>query len=130
MTVAQLESFVAVAEHGQLSRAARILHLTTPPLSRRLSTLEDELGVPLFVREARGMALTEAGERLLPQARQILTALEQAARSLKPAAPPLSRDRDALSRARDERSSACSSPAPASEDECASASPRSAPRRR
>jgi DNA-binding transcriptional LysR family regulator len=123
MTVAQLESFVAVAEHGQLARAARRLHLTIPPLSRRITSLEEELGASLFVREARGMALTTAGERLLPQARQILVAIEEAAASIRP--PELS-----PSPAPDARSSACSSQAPAFAGGCGAGSPRSAPRRR
>lgn len=75
MSLEQLESFVAVAEEGGVVHAARRLHLTQPPLSRRIQSLEDELGVPLFLRAARGMRLTDAGERLLPHARQVLAAV-------------------------------------------------------
>jgi DNA-binding transcriptional LysR family regulator len=74
----QLESFVAVVEEGGVVRAARRLHVTQPPLSRRIRSLEDELGVALFEREARGMRLTEAGAQLLPRARQILAAVREA----------------------------------------------------
>jgi len=81
MSVEQLQTVVAVAEEGSLVRAARRLHLTQPPVSRRLMALEDELGVSLFHRRARGVEPTEAGERFLPHARAILAALEQASRA-------------------------------------------------
>jgi DNA-binding transcriptional LysR family regulator len=72
VSLLQLESFVAVAEEENLSRAARRLCVSQPPLTRRIQSLEDELGVPLFRRTARGMRLMPAGESLLPHARQIL----------------------------------------------------------
>lgn len=75
MSFEQLESFVAVVEEGAVVHAARRLHVTQPPLSRRLQALEEELGAALFVREARGMRLTEAGEAFLPHARGILEAV-------------------------------------------------------
>jgi DNA-binding transcriptional LysR family regulator len=79
VSLEQLESFVAVVEEGGVVPAARRLHLTQPPLSRRIRSLEDELGVPLFERQARGMRLTRAGEQLLPHARRILSAVREAA---------------------------------------------------
>lgn len=88
MSFEQLESFVAVAEEGSVVRAARRLHLTQPPLSRRIQTLEDELGAALFTRRARGMKLTEQGERLLPHARRILSAVAEASRALRDREPP------------------------------------------
>jgi DNA-binding transcriptional LysR family regulator len=72
VSLLQLESFVAVAEEENLSRAARRLCVSQPPLTRRIQSLEDELGVPLFHRTARGMRLMPAGQSLLPHARQIL----------------------------------------------------------
>jgi DNA-binding transcriptional LysR family regulator len=72
VSLLQLESFIAVAEEENLSRAARRLCVSQPPLTRRIQSLEDELGVPLFRRTARGMRLMPAGQSLLPHARQIL----------------------------------------------------------
>lgn len=74
----QLESFVAVAEEQNVCRAAKRLHVTQPPLTRRIRGLEDELGQPLFERSAKGMRLLPAGEVLLPLARGILGAVDQA----------------------------------------------------
>jgi DNA-binding transcriptional LysR family regulator len=68
-----LRYFVAVAEEGSLSEAARTrLHTAQPSLSRQLRELEDEVGVQLFVRRPRGIVLTQAGIRLLEHSREIL----------------------------------------------------------
>jgi len=90
MSLVQLESFVAVAEEGNLCRAASRLHISQPPLTRRIRSLEEELGAPLFERSARGMRLLPNGERLLTHARQILDSVERARRSVLPTrgAPP------------------------------------------
>lgn len=68
----QLRGFVAVAETGSLGRAARQVNLTQPSLSRQIQSMEDRLGQQLFERGTRGMALTPAGELLLPHARHLL----------------------------------------------------------
>lgn len=73
-----LRYFVAVAEQGNVSRAARKLFIAQPPLSQQLKQLEDEVGTPLFTRLPRGMQLTAAGESLLEDARAILARAQQA----------------------------------------------------
>ncbi len=62
-------SFLAVAETGSLSAAARQLALTQPTLGRHIATLEAQLGIALFTREARGLTPTEAAAALVPHAR-------------------------------------------------------------
>lgn len=83
MSLEELESFVAVAQEGAIVRAARRLHISQPPLTRRIHQLEDELGTTLFERLPRGVRLTEAGERLLPHALEILAAVESARGAVK-----------------------------------------------
>ena len=60
-----LRHFKIVAEHKKISSACRELNISQPALSKSIKTLEDEFNLPLFERRARGMELTEAGERLL-----------------------------------------------------------------
>ena len=67
-----LRYFVAIAEAGSVSRAAEKLFIAQPPLSVQVRQLEEDVGAPLFVRHAKGVRLTAAGEALLPEARSLL----------------------------------------------------------
>src|SRR3954471_5234494 len=71
-------SFVVVAEEGHIGRAAARLFITQPALSRQMQALERELGTPVLVRTAHGVALTEAGHELLVKAKLALEAAEDA----------------------------------------------------
>lgn len=73
----QMRAFLATVEAGSLSAAARALGLTQPTLSRQIAALEDDLGLLLFERIGRRMALTEAGHRLAEHARAMGSAAER-----------------------------------------------------
>jgi len=75
MEVDQLEAFVAIIRGGGFTRAAAILHLSQPAVSRRLDLLERELGAPLFERLRSGPLLTEAGRTFLPHAEATLASM-------------------------------------------------------
>jgi DNA-binding transcriptional LysR family regulator len=72
-----LQHFIAVCEEGSMARAAEREALVASALSKRIAALEAEVGVPLLLRRARGVAPTPAGEALLARAREVLSALER-----------------------------------------------------
>lgn len=77
----QLRYFVTVSEEGQITRAAKRLHLAQPALSQAIAQLESELGVELLVRHPRGVTLTSAGEAFLVKARAVLAAEAETAQT-------------------------------------------------
>ena len=80
MDTQNLRAFRAVAEQASFSGAASQLHLTQPAVSKRIATLEQQLGCRLFDRIGRRVSLTEAGRALLPKARRILQEVTDARR--------------------------------------------------
>jgi DNA-binding transcriptional LysR family regulator len=72
LDIRQLECFIVVAEERHVGRAAARLHMSQPPLTRRIARLERELGVRLFIRTPSGVALTEPGQVLLDRAHHIV----------------------------------------------------------
>ena len=89
MDVRQLAALVAVAETGSVTRAAEVLHLVQPAVSRQIRLLEEELGAPLFERRRQGMQLTDDGQVLLEHARRALGELERARAEIRPASGEL-----------------------------------------
>jgi DNA-binding transcriptional LysR family regulator len=81
-----LEIFAAVAACLNFRQAAELLHMTQPPLSRAVRQLEQRLGVRLFERDTQHVALTPAGQRLLPLANQVLGLLDLAEGAMRAAA--------------------------------------------
>ena len=80
MDTTGLRTFITAAELESFSLAADQLFLTQPAVSKRLATLEDELGTSLFDRIGRRVFLTEAGRELLPRAKSILNEIEDSRR--------------------------------------------------
>lgn len=82
MTLEQLRIFIAVAEREHVTRAAEALNLTQSATSAAIAALENRHGTALFERIGRGIRLTEAGRRFLPEARAVLARAEAATRLL------------------------------------------------
>ena len=78
MNLHHLRIFLAVADTGSISAGAQRLHISQPAVTREIREFEASLGLALFDRRPRGVALTEGGRRLLPYAQRIF-ALDQAA---------------------------------------------------
>lgn len=78
MNLKQLEYFVSVVELGSFSKAAHVLHVAQPALSRQVRMLETDLRETLLLRNGRGVSLTEAGQRLFDHGTGILQQVAQA----------------------------------------------------
>ena len=72
MTLQQLQYVIAIVEHGSISETAKQLYVAQPTLSSAVRTLEEEFGIVIFHRSARGIALTEDGREFLSYARQVV----------------------------------------------------------
>ena len=83
LDIKHLKLMVAVTEEKSVTRAGERLHLTQSALSHQLRDLEERLGTPLFLRLNKKMVLTQAGERLLQSAQQVLGELKHAEADLK-----------------------------------------------
>jgi DNA-binding transcriptional LysR family regulator len=77
-TVKQLRAFCAAAKHRSFAKAAEELHLTPPAVTMQIKELETSVGLPLFERGAKAVALTMTGEYLLVYARRVLATLKEA----------------------------------------------------
>jgi DNA-binding transcriptional LysR family regulator len=83
MDIRTMECFLAVVEAGAITRAAERLHMSQPPLTVRLKTLEAELGVELLHRHGRGVEPTAAGRVFAERARRLLTEVDSTAEAVR-----------------------------------------------
>ena len=83
MDLKQLQTFVTTVELGSISRAASVLHLAQPSLSRQIALLEEDLNERLLTRTGRGVVTTDAGETLLRHARILLDQAERARKDIR-----------------------------------------------
>lgn len=83
MDLRQLKYFVQISDSGNFSRAAEVLRIAQPSLSQQIKMLEEELGVQLLVRHARGVTMTERGQYLYDHACRILQEVDDAKNSIR-----------------------------------------------
>lgn len=87
MDIKQLKALVTVSDVGSVTKAAELLHLVQPAVTRQIRILEDEVGSPLFERTRQGMILTRAGELLVRRARRVLYEIDEARAEISPGMP-------------------------------------------
>lgn len=83
MELRLLQSFLVLSHELHFGRAAARLHIAQPPLTKQIHQLEKQLGVQLFERHPRGVRLTPAGEALVPEAEEILSAVDRAVHTVR-----------------------------------------------
>lgn len=91
MDIRHFRYFVAVADALSFAKAARDLHMSQPPLSKRIADIESAIGVRLFDRSSRKVELTPAGEAWLPHAKAAVQAFDVAMRAARTVSPARSR---------------------------------------
>lgn len=89
MDTKRLQYFCTIVEQGQISRAAKVLYMSQPPLSQRLKELEEELGATLILRDGGRWHVTDAGKILYEQAKKILAEMVEIKRQVHDAAMQL-----------------------------------------
>ena len=87
MEFRHLRCFVVLAEELHFGRAAQRLAMTQPPLTMAIQQLEASVGARLFLRNSRGVQLTEAGQAFVPSARALLEQAQQKRRTPEVVAP-------------------------------------------
>ena len=83
MDIKQLKYFLAITEENSITKAAKKLHISQPPLSHQLKILEEEIGSKLFDRTTRNLEITEVGEFLKNRAIQILELINETVKEIK-----------------------------------------------
>ena len=83
MDIKQLKYFLAITEENSITKAAKKLHISQPPLSHQLKILEEEIGSKLFDRTTRNLEITEVGEFLKNRAIQILELMNETVKEIK-----------------------------------------------
>lgn len=83
MDIKQLKYFLAIIEENSITKAAKKLHISQPPLSHQLKILEEEIGSKLFDRTTRNLEITEVGEFLKNRAIQILELINETVKEIK-----------------------------------------------
>lgn len=78
----ELQQFVSFADCGTLSKAAELLHISQPTITRTMKHVEDAFGVPLFIRGKNKISLNETGEKAVTYARALLTDADEAVRQV------------------------------------------------